>query len=403
MGYYDDHTPNRYKPKPKRPHWVVPTVVGVVLGAVLIILALPALIESNLLPYELKNPNDNQVSSDENGDTIHQNIEVDVSTQITEIVENVSEAVVGIENYQQGSFFTNESSHAGSGSGVVYKKENGRAFIVTNHHVIQGATELEVVLADGTRLDGTLRGSDYFTDLAVVEIDGDPINQVIEIGNSSNVKVGEPAIAIGNPLGLDFSGSVTQGIISGKERAIPQDFDGDGSTDWQSEALQTDAAINPGNSGGALINIRGQLIGINSMKIAQNAVEGIGLAIPIDSALPIIDQLEKNGVVQRPLIGIEAYSLGDVPSREWTNTFRLPADVTGGVYIRSTELGSPADRAGLDRYDVIVQLDDQPIQDILDLRKYLYNEKQIGDEMKVIFYRDGERQETTLELASQSY
>src|SRR5699024_7231526 len=136
--------------------------------------------------------------------------------------------------------------------------------------------------------------------------------QTIDIGTSENVKVGEPAVAIGNPLGM-FAGSVTQGVISGKQRTIPQDFNNDGRADWQAEVIQTDAAINPGNSGGALINIDGRLIGINSMKVNESAVEGIGFAIPIDTALPIIQELEGTGEVKRPYLGLEIYSLEEVP------------------------------------------------------------------------------------------
>src|SRR5699024_10586561 len=133
--------------------------------------------------------------------------------------------------------------------------------------------------------------------------------KTIERGTSDNIKVGEPAIAIGNPLGHMFAGSVTQGVISGKQRTVPQDFNEDGRPDWQAEVIQTDAAINPGNSGGALINIDGQLIGINSMKINQTIAQGIGFAIPIDTAKPIIQELEETGSMTRPFLGVEIYSL----------------------------------------------------------------------------------------------
>src|SRR5690606_29812159 len=136
---------------------------------------------------------------------------------------------------------------------------------------------------------------DILTDLAVLEIDAKHVTTVAEFGNSENLRVGEPAIAIGNPLGLRFSSSVTQGIISATERSIPVDLTGDGQIDWHAEVIQTDAAINPGNSGGALINIQGQVIGINSMKIAQSAVEGIGFAIPTAIAVPVINDLERFG------------------------------------------------------------------------------------------------------------
>nr|WP_242520461.1 trypsin-like peptidase domain-containing protein [Halobacillus kuroshimensis] len=386
----------------------MPTIVGGVLGAVLVLLALPALVQTELLPYDMTIPEDESGLVDDNqgltGDT--KSVSVDVTTQITDVVEQVTPTVVGVVNLQTRENFWQEgaedsSQQAGVGSGVIYKKEDGTAYVVTNNHVIEGASEIEVVLADETRITAELIGGDVFTDLAVLKMPGEQVEQVSELGSSEDLKVGEPAIAIGNPLGLSFAGSVTQGIISGKERAIPQDFNGDGLEDWQAEVIQTDAAINPGNSGGALINIEGQLIGINSMKIAQSSVEGIGFAIPIDSAKPIIDELEQKGQVDRPYIGIEAYGLNEVPTSEWGNTLNLPEDVEGGLYIRSIRQMSPAAKAGLEPLDVITALDDEPVEDIIDLRKYLYNEKNPGEEMEITYYRDGQQQTTTITLGSQ--
>ncbi|GEN53164.1 putative serine protease YyxA [Halobacillus faecis] len=386
----------------------MPTIVGGILGAVLVLLALPALVQTELLPYDMTIPEDESglVEDDQEltGGTT-KNVQLDVSTQITEVVEKVTPSVVGVVNLQTRQDFWQQegdsAQQAGVGSGVIYKKQDGTAYVVTNNHVIEGASEIEVVLADETRVKAQLIGGDLFTDLAVLKMPADQVKQVAELGTSENLKVGEPAIAIGNPLGLSFAGSVTQGIISGKERAIPQDFNGDGMEDWQAEVIQTDAAINPGNSGGALINIDGQLIGINSMKIAQSSVEGIGFAIPIDSAKPIIDELEQYGQVNRPYIGIEAYGLNEVPSSEWNNTLNLPQDVEGGLYIRSIRQMSPAAKAGLEPLDVITSLDGEPVRDIIDLRKYLYNEKDPGDEMEITYYRDGEQATTTLTLGSQ--
>ena len=191
-------------------------------------------------------------------------------------------------------------------------------------------------------------------------------------------------------MGLGFSGSVTSGIVSGLERTIPVDLNGDGVEDWQVEVLQTDAAINPGNSGGALINIAGQVIGINSMKIAQEAVEGIGLSIPINTAIPIIEDLEQFGEVKRPTMGITLRNLTEISSYHQHQTLLLPNEVKSGVIIESVLRNSPADRAGLLELDVIVEMDGEKITDVISLRKHLYNEKQIGDKMTVKFYREWE-------------
>lgn len=330
-------------------------------------------------------------------------INVDIATQVTDIVARVTPAVVGVENIQTRSFnFWDQAVYdGGTGSGVIYRKNDDRAFIVTNHHVIEGADQIEVILADDTRLNAVLKGSDLYTDLAVLEVDGTNIDVIIDLGNSELTKVGEPVIAIGNPLGLGLSGSVTQGIISGTQRSIPQDLSGDGLADWQADVIQTDAAINPGNSGGALINMSGQLIGINSMKINQAAVEGIGFAIPINEALPVMQELESTGYITRAFLGVEAYSLVDVPKVEWQQSLLLPDEVTGGIYIQSVEPFTPADYAGLQAYDVIVKLDGESVHTIVDLRKFLYQQKEPGDEMVIDYYRSGEAQQAIVELTKQ--
>ncbi|SFL74148.1 serine protease Do [Gracilibacillus orientalis] len=410
MGYYDDHYISRQKTK--RRNWLTPFVIGLVLGAFLFAILLPSLVNNNLLPYQIMisdNTATNQHQTDSSGEDLQpsdiRNVEVDISTKISEIVGEVSPAVVGVINVQDQSdiWQQEESGGGGTGSGVIYKIENDSAFIVTNHHVIQGSDQVEIVLPDETQVEASVVGSDMFTDLAVIEMDASNAEKVIEVGQSEDVHVGEPAIAIGNPLGLHLSGSVTQGIISGKQRAIPQDFDMDGRADWQAEVIQTDAAINPGNSGGALLNLDGQLIGINSMKIAESAVEGIGFAIPVDDVMPVIQELEANGEMMRAYLGIEAYSLNDIAKVEWERSLNLPDSVEGGIYIRSVEPMSPAAEGDLESYDVITELDGKAIQDIVDLRKHLYSEKSVGDELTITYYREGEENQTTVELTSLSY
>ncbi len=335
----------------------------------------------------------------------NESVHVDVTTEITEIVKEVTPTVVGVTNKQETEEFLNEGriqgNEAGTGSGVIYKQNETEAFIVTNHHVIQNADLLEVVLSNDETLEAELLGSDLFMDLAVLKVEANEIEEGVKIGTSENINVGEPVLAIGNPLGHMFAGSVTQGIISGKLRTIPQDFNQDGYPDWQAEVLQTDAAINPGNSGGALINIKGELIGINSMKISQTVAEGIGFAIPIDAALPVIKELEEKGQVTRPYLGVEIYSLNEMPKGEWQSSLKLPEDITSGVYIWSVEPGSPADKAGLERLDVITELDGKKIENIIDLRKILYEEKKVDDEIKVSAYRKGEEIEVTTTLIPQ--
>ncbi|AST05940.1 serine protease [Anoxybacillus flavithermus] len=401
MGYYDDHYEHiRQKQKGNRRGAFLAGLVGAILGGMLVVVAIPSLVKWDVLPYKLEQTEEKQVTVTEQP-KVDKSVAVDVVTQVTKAVNKVSNAVVGIVNIQEASFWS-EGGEAGTGSGVIYKKEGNKAYIVTNHHVVEGASRVEVSLSDGTKVPARLLGSDVWTDLAVLEIDAKHVTNVAEFGNSDVVKVGEPVIAVGNPLGLQFAGSVTQGIISGVNRTIPIDIDQDGIPDWHAEVLQTDAAINPGNSGGALVNIEGQVIGINSMKIAQEAVEGIGLSIPINYAKPIIADLEKFGQVRRPYMGVELRSLSDIPAYHWQQTLHLPTNVKEGVAILQVVPGSPAAQAGLREFDVIVALDDEKIADVIELRKHLYNRKQIGDTMKVTFYRDGKKQTVTLKLAKQS-
>lgn len=405
MGFYDEDSQGHDKERRRGKGGIfLASIVGAIIGAVLVIFTIPTLSNQGVLPYRLQ-PNQSPAAgpSNNNQGTLQQ-VSFDVNTNTTKAVDKAGGAVVGINNIQSSNFWSDKGNKseeaAGTGSGVVYKREGNNAYVVTNHHVVEGATKLEVSLSDGTKIPATLLGSDVWTDLAVLEIDASKIKRVAEFGNSDTLKMGEPVIAIGNPLGPTFSGSVTQGIISGLKRTIPVDIDQDGIIDWQAEVLQTDAAINPGNSGGALINIAGQVIGINSMKIAQQAVEGIGLSIPINSAKPIINDLEKYGNVKRPYMGVDLKSVKEIPAYYQEEALKLPRNVNYGVALRQVVPNSPAAQAGLKELDVIVEMDGQKINDVIDLRKLLYQKKKIGEQLKVKFYREGKLKETTVKLVS---
>ncbi|MEB6551082.1 trypsin-like peptidase domain-containing protein [Heyndrickxia sporothermodurans] len=406
MGYYDDNDNDRYqRPKRSKGGSFISGLVGVIIGALLVMIAFPSL--GNVF-----NRSSDQQTSVENAQNSQNNItgksvSLDVTTDVTKAVQKAEKAVVGIANIQSQGFWSQQgqgkSEHeTGSGSGVIYKKANGKAFIVTNNHVVEGADQLEVTLYDGKKLSARLLGSDVWTDLAVVEVDGKDVTTVAQFGDSDKLKLGEPVIAIGNPLGENFAGSVTQGIVSGVNRTVPMDLNNDGLEDWEAEVLQTDAAINPGNSGGALINVSGQVVGINSMKIAQEAVEGIGFSIPIKSAEPVINDLEKYGKIRRPAMGVTLQNVSDVPAYHQQETLRLPKGVTQGIMIESVSPGSPAAKAGMQEMDVIFELDGHKVNNILELRKYLYTNKKPGDSMKVKFYRQGKEKEATLKLTNES-
>ena len=411
MGYYDqDYDQFRHKKKKgNKVTWFLSALFGALVGAFLIVISIPLLSEWDIIPYKLAsqveevNGLDGVEEQKENGPVNQKNTVVNISSEITTAVDKVNEAVVGVVNIQESNPFTESVQEAGTGSGVVYQKADGKAFVVTNHHVIEGASNIEVSLSDGTRVKARPLGSDVWTDLAVLEIDAEHVKKVAQFGNSDNMKLGEPVIAIGNPLGLQFSGSVTQGIISGLNRTIPIDINQDGVPDWNADVMQTDAAINPGNSGGALVNIEGEVIGINSMKIAQSAVEGIGLSIPITSAKPIIEDLERFGEVRRPFMGVgNLKGLSEISSYHRSQTLHLPEDVVDGVAILEVLPNTPASEAGLQDLDVIIELDGEKIDSVIALRKHLYNEKSVGDSMEVTFYRNGKKQTVTMKLAEES-
>ncbi|MGD6830867.1 S1C family serine protease [Sutcliffiella halmapala] len=412
MGYYDEHV-NRTRSRKDKSFGkvIVASVSGGIVGALGVVSMLPVLMDWGFYIDHESQESETPPSVETTTSNI-QTEQVDfkqIQTNVTSSVEKVSDAVVGVVNIQEGrnSLFdprpSQSSQEAGTGSGVVYKKENGKAYIVTNAHVIDGASKVEVSMADGSRVEANVVGSDALTDLAVLTVDGSKVNKVATFGNSESITLGEPVIAIGNPLGLEFFGSVTQGIISGKERIIPVDINQDGQPDWEADVIQTDAAINPGNSGGALINLRGEVIGINSMKIAQSEIEGLGFAIPISAVKPIIEDLEQHAEVQRPFMGVGLASLSDVPLEQQRTTLKLPEEVESGIVVTGVEKMSPAEKAGLKAYDVIVKLDGQEIKDALGLRKFLYNEKQIGDKVKVSFYRNGQLQEAEMTLVKQMF
>ena len=322
----------------------------------------------------------------------------------TQAVNKVKDAVVSVITYSansQNSLFGNDSNAdtqqvSSEGSGVIYKKEGNAAYLVTNTHVINGAKKVDIRLADGTKVPGEIVGSDTYSDIAVVKISAENISTVAEFGDSSQLTVGETAIAIGSPLGSEYANTVTQGIVSSLNRNVSLKSE-DGQA-ISTKAIQTDTAINPGNSGGPLINIQGQVIGITSSKIANNggtSVEGLGFAIPSNDVINIIKQLEKNGKVTRPALGIQMVNLSNVSSSD-LKRLNIPTSVTNGVVIRSVQGNMPAN-GHLQQYDVITKVDDKEISSATDLQSALYSHS-IGDSMTITYYRNGKEETTTIKL-----
>ncbi len=394
MGFYDDFD-SRKRRKPQG-FSIINSLISAMIGGLIILILLPSLINSGLINITSDDIPTQKIPSQESVATTTE-VNVNVNSGIVQAVEQVKPAVIGVVNIQeQRNLWTSETKNveAGVGSGVVFDKKDGKAYIVTNYHVIAGAKDVEVALADGKRVAAEILGADELTDLAVIAIDDKYVDAAAKLGDSTTLKPGEPAIAIGNPLGLKFSQSVTVGVISSVNRTISNE-----ETDWETEVIQTDAAINPGNSGGPLVNIDGYVIGINSAKIAETGVEGLGFAIPISDAKPVIDQLIQYHKIKRAYMGVKLYDLHLVSQQDRQNTLKLPDSVTEGVILYDLEKFGPSAIAGLERFDVIVQLDDQPIKNSSELRKYLYKNKQVGDKIKVTFYREGKLQSLDMQLA----
>ena len=355
--------------------------------------------------------------SNRSGGTKVNKNKADLSGEASQAYKSVQGAVVSVINKQKvqqssgtlgifgygssnrsnsNSSSDNKLETASEGSGVIYKKSGNSAYVVTNNHVVKGSNALQVILSNGKKVNADLVGADSATDLAVLKINATNVKTVASFGNSNSIVPGQDVLAIGSPMGSEYANTVTKGIISAKYRTLKAGTDG-----TLTSVIQTDAAINSGNSGGPLINMAGQVIGINSMKLASDtqgsSVEGIGFAIPSNEVVTIINQLIKNGKITRPSLGISMVDLSNVTSDQQQSVLKLPTSVSKGVVIMDVNSGSVADTAGLKKYDVITKLGDTQVTDAGSLKAALYKYK-VGQNAKVTYYRDGQQHTATLHL-----
>ncbi|AJC26158.1 trypsin-like peptidase domain-containing protein [Bacillus velezensis] len=329
------------------------------------------------------------------------------TSSVADMVEALEPAIVGVSNYQasQSSQFgldggSSSETESGTGSGVIFKKDGEKAYIITNNHVVEGANKLSVTLYNGKTETAKLVGKDAISDLAVLEISSSNVKKAASFGDSSKLRIADKVIAIGNPLGQQFSGTVTQGVISGLNRTVDA-VTSQGTVEMN--VIQTDAAINPGNSGGPLINSSGQVIGINSMKVSENGVESLGFAIPSNDVEPIVDQLLAKGKVERPFLGVQMIDMAQVPETYQENTLGLFGDqLSKGVYVKEVQSGSPAAKAGIKSNDVIVQLNGKDVGSSADIRQILYNQLKIGDKTTVQVLRSGSKKTLNVTLTKQT-
>ncbi|MGG7622230.1 S1C family serine protease [Bacillus coreaensis] len=403
------HTePVKKKKKGKKVQSFLSMVTAGVVGSMLTIVAIPNIDTLQNLSEKISGVTGEQntavSSSNENNEAAAVVTTATTTTKnsddiaVADMVEASSKAIVGIVNLQeQTSHYSTDTSavEAGSGSGVIFKVTGNEAYIVTNNHVIEGASEIEVSLYNGEKASAQLIGADALTDLAVLKIDSKDVEGTLEFGDSSTLRAGEDVLAIGNPLGLEFSRTVTQGIVSATDRTITVTTS---AGEWELNVIQTDAAINPGNSGGALLNSSGQVIGINSLKISEDGVEGLGFAIPSNDVVPIVNQLIESGQITRPYMGVSLAGLEELPQMYLQE---VPETVTEGAMVMQIDSSSAAAKAGLAVGDVIVSIDDVKVTNSNDLRKYLYNDLSVGDEITLKVYSKGQEKTVTMTLTDQ--
>lgn len=285
------------------------------------------------------------------------------------------------------------------GSGVVYKKVGDSIFIVTNAHVVGDKEQQKITYGENKAVTGKVLGTDKWSDIAVVKakLTQDSDVKAIKMGDSKNLILGEPLVVVGNPLGTEFKGSVSEGIISGLNRHVPVDIDKDGHYDVLMNAFQMDAPVNPGNSGGAVVNRDGKLIGIASMKISMKDVEGMAFAIPVNDVQSIVEQLVKNGEVKYPNTGVKIINTNDLDDSA-KQSINLPSKVDKGVVVGEVKPKGPADKSGLQKNDVIVKLDGKQVEDTLRYRQIIFSHKNDLKPLSAQIYRDGKLKNIKLKL-----
>ncbi len=306
-------------------------------------------------------------------------------------VEKVYDAVVVVEGYQREQL-------SSTGTGFVYKTDDKYGYLLTNQHVIADQDKVNVLFTSGKEVETEILGSDEYLDLAVLRVPKEYVTLVATIGSSEDMSLGDTVFTVGSPLGSDYYGSVTSGILSGKDRMVSVAVSNSGSNDWVMRVLQIDASINPGNSGGPLLNVNGEVIGICSMKLVDDEIEGMGFAIPIEYAMNHAESLENNEKIEWPVLGISMANVTDTALLRRYN-ISLDKDITYGAVVIEAVKDSGAEKAGLKKGDVIIKVNDTKVKDYAYLRYELY-QHQAGDTIEVTFIRDGKEQTTKVTLTN---
>lgn len=315
-------------------------------------------------------------------------------TGIADAVEKIYDAVVVVKTYRDGSLYA-------TGTGFVYKEDGDTAYILTNNHVIEDGDEIYVEFTDGSNVITTVESADVYSDIAVLSLSSEHVTTVAQIGSSEDARVGDTVFTVGAPIDSStYSGTVTRGILSGKNRLVSVSTTNNSTSDMMMSVLQTDAAINSGNSGGPLANANGEVIGITSLKLSSGSstsasIEGMGFAIPIETALNYAEKLEQGETIVRPQLGITMSNLSDAIYRHYSELRNI--DIDSGVYVEEVSSGSPAEKGGLKVGDIIISADGEDVPNLAYLRYLLYNHD-VGDTMSLTVYRNGDKVDLTITL-----
>ena len=329
-----------------------------------------------------------------NGNTITQKvINEDVKTTT---LEETSDLKNGINNVYESTVYievSSDRSAIAAGSGFVYKSDDKYGYILTNYHVIDKGNKFVVTFTDGSEAEAQLVNGDEYYDIAILKVDVSKIKKVATLGNSSSIELGDSVFTVGAPLGKEYMGTITKGIISGVNRMVSVKLS---SGTYLMEVIQTDASINSGNSGGPICDIRGDVIGITSSKLMGTGVEGMGFAIPINSVLSVIENMEAGNKVVRPYLGVQLVDISNTFALQYYYGINI-GDVDFGAVISYIEEGKPADKAGLKVGDVIVELNGKKVEDTSHFKFELYKYS-VGDKITVKYYRNNKISEATIEL-----
>ena len=312
-----------------------------------------------------------------------------VENSISSSVDKVYGSTVAITASANGKAIS-------TGTGFIYKKSNGLAYIMTNNHVIADADSAQIEFNDNDKkIDAKIVGGDKYADIAVLTIADSDDYKTVEIGDNEVLKLGDTIFTVGTPMGTNYKGTVTKGILSGKDRMVEVNVSSN-TTDYYMKVIQIDAAVNPGNSGGPLCDVSGNVIGVISLKIVEDTVEGMGFAIPIEDALNYANLIEQGGTISRPYVGISMVDLSE-EYYLWQNRITIPEGVEEGIAVVSVEKNSPAERAGLKKGDIIVSLGEEKTGSLAEFRYELYKHE-VGEKVEITYYRNDKLDKTTITL-----